>query len=166
MAWIEGAVCLPDHTAQETAAVLAKLLEPITCKHKIGAGLAPYVTLLHHGHPRSPALERVVERFNVTKAQFVAIAFAPHYVRKADYCAVVLEFESDVFCEFAAQLCAAVEEETNEASVQHRFTPHITLASFESPAQMAKEAPAIKASFAHFDNMKMLLEDFKLMTDE
>lgn len=160
--WIEGLVCLPDKNAKETEAVFADLLVDVDAEEKIGAGPCPYVVLLYHGHPISPALEDVVQRFNVEKAEFTTVITSVRCLSGI----VVLELESDALAAFYVHLREAIEEKTRQPPVQQRFMSYITLATFESVTQMDKEAPAILASFAKFVGVNVFLSHFKLMTDE
>lgn len=174
--WIEGLVCLPDKNAKETEAVFADLLVDVDAEEKIGAGPCPHVTLLYHGHPISPALEDVVQRFNVEKAEFTTVITGVRCVSDTNYWAIVLVLESAALVEYCIHLIVAIEVETKQYPVSnphfycndsHRPVPrYVTLAKFESVTQMDKEAPAILASFAKFIGVNVFLSHFKLMTDE
>jgi hypothetical protein len=174
MSWIEGLVCLPDHNVDETEAILADCLKDVNAAHKIGAGLCPRVTLLYHIYTSSTQIKRIMETFNVSKAQFVAEVLPPFCLSKDNYFAVILELKSDVFVEYTWQLRAAVKtasqikqlDRDGKDTLKYGFMPHIVLASFDSAAQMAKEAPAILKNFDQFVGNVMFLDNFKLMTAE
>lgn len=84
---------------------------------------------------------------------------------------IVLALNCTGFLAYCFALAAAIGNvqppRFYRCSITHlRFMPYVSLARYTSRAQMYKEAPAIISKFAPFVDTEVILEDYRLVSDE
>lgn len=131
-------------------------------------GIEPHVTLLYHGHATSDALRGVCDKWKLDELQYAGTVKGFHEVVQrfpdgGGFFGLVLDVAceplQDGFAAFKAEVAAATGEvpmqsphtvPPGETPNKHDYRPHVTLARWASPEDLAADMADIRTKCAAF----------------